>query len=179
MKTSRRITIPFVALVALVAAARSDNSAVFFLALVGFIFACGFAGGARRPSAISLRDHLLYVALALLLVAGIALYAIYGRGRDIDADFNNRWVVICLTAASVFGFAAKEFWESRKQWRFWATFSALFSAHIVILSHVFAPAEQVPFLLFAPIAIAEIFVVFMILGTLGFPSKHMSSRRTL
>src|SRR5712691_6538448 len=110
MKTSLRVTIPFAALIALIAAARIDNSAVFFLALVGFIVACGFAGGARRPSAISLRDQLLYVALALLLVAGIVLYVIYGRDRNIDADFNNRWVVICLTAAFVFGFAAKEFW---------------------------------------------------------------------
>jgi peptidoglycan/LPS O-acetylase OafA/YrhL len=170
-RTLYRLAVTAVGIVILFTCVNFGSAATVFIGIPALLIACGIAAGARLPYKIPLRDTLLYVAISVLLVASIVIWAAQTTLRNSDIDINNRWIAFSFLAIFVFGFVAKDFRHHRRRPVFWATFAALLAAHFVILSHVFPAHEQVPFLLAIPLSIAEMFAVYILLGVSGFPLK--------
>src|SRR6266478_2601767 len=81
---------------------------VFFLGLVGFcvwrIRRQGFTWAtAKRWS--------LYVLIALLMIGAFMACFFYATSKGIGDELLVKWMNIFLTAAFVFGYAVKEFWQ--------------------------------------------------------------------
>jgi len=111
----------------------------------------------------TVRDSLLYIAIALLLVAGAISYAFYSAHKGKEPDFKNDWSVTVATAGLVFGYAVKAYWRLRQTWSFWAGWFGLLIAHFTILLPILSRAEKVPLLLIGVIAPLEIVIVYALL----------------
>jgi hypothetical protein len=170
--TRHRVAITAAGIVVLFESLRFGNAAFFLVGIPAFLVAGGIAGGARLPWRIPARDTLLYVAISVALVLGTIAYAVHA---NVAPNLNNRWVVACLTAVFVFGFVVKDFRAYYHRPAFWASCALLLGAHFGVLLYVTHAGEQVPFLLFVPIAIGEMFVFYVLLGISGFGLKRPDS----
>ena len=155
----------------------SRSSIVGFFVLLVVIFSLlAFLGGARSPVKVPFRDLLIYVALSLALVAGLFIYAVYSSGhhRDIDSDFNSRWAVMLLSAATAFGFTIGEMRHHRRNRKFWAVVFGLLIAHFVALVQIIPAGSRLPFIAFFPISVIEYFLILLFLLFCGFSLKAPS-----
>jgi len=107
-----------------------------------------------------LRDWVMYVVIALLIVAGAIVAAL----ADVDTDHLFGWVTPILTAAFSFGFAAKAFWSHRGESKFWGTLASLAIAHAAMFFLVISPTWRWNPLLVAIVGIPELFVLLVALG---------------
>ena len=90
----------------------------------------------RRPVATHLREWLLYVLdAALLIIICEGLY-FYVQRRGVDEYTTVKWMYILLTAAIVFGPAATKLWRSRAKWTFWTALCLLTVGHFTLLSRL-------------------------------------------
>jgi hypothetical protein len=151
---------------------RSSTIASFILLIV-VVFLLGFLGGARSPVKVAPRDLLIYLVLSLLMVAGLIIYASYSarHHRSIDADFNSRWTMITLSAATAFGFTISNLWHCRRNKKFWAVIFGLLLVHFVVLVQIFPSGAHLPFVAALPISLVEYFVILVFLLFCGFPLK--------
>jgi len=78
-KVRHPAVITFAGFVVLIASARFGTAALFFVGIPTMLVACGVAGGARSPMKIPLSDAILYVAISVAIVVGIAVYVVYNH----------------------------------------------------------------------------------------------------
>jgi len=133
---------------------------LFVLGLLGF---CAWRIWAQGLTWATAKRWLLYIPLALLIIGifmGFFFYADYKRVSD---ELTVKRMTIFLTAAFVFGYSIKEFWQCRQRWTFWAELSAFFAAHFLILQRLHWEKDSY-FWLPVVIGIPEMFVVFSVLG---------------
>jgi hypothetical protein len=88
----------------------------------------------RRPAATHLREWLLYVFSAALVIFAFAGCYLYGKHKGMAEYTVLKWLNILITTALVFGYAMKRFWPLRKKPRFWAVLGILFLSHLLVLS---------------------------------------------
>jgi hypothetical protein len=62
-----------------------------------------------RPAATHLKEWLLYVVGAAPLIVAFAGFCLYAKHKGIDEHTTLRWMSMLVTAAIVFGLAAKRF----------------------------------------------------------------------
>lgn len=87
----------------------------------------------RRPAATHLKEWLLYVLGAALLIITFVAFFLYGKHNGLDEYKTVKWMNILITAAIVFGYAAKRFWLWRRKWTFWAALCVLAIGHFALL----------------------------------------------
>jgi cytochrome bd-type quinol oxidase subunit 2 len=90
----------------------------------------------RRPAATHLREWLLYVFSAALVIFAFAGCYLYGKHKGMAEYTVLKWLNILITTALVFGYAMKRFWPLRKKPRFWAVLGILFLSHLLVLSRL-------------------------------------------
>ena len=125
-----------------------------------------------RPHA--MRDLLVYIAIALLIVAIVMLYAEYLAHKGRELEFKNDWFVASATAALVFGYAIKSGWRLRRLYFFWVGWFGLLIAHFSILVPILGRMERVPLLLIGVIGPLELLIVYSVLH---FVAERFNSRR--
>jgi hypothetical protein len=86
---------------------------------------------AARKNAV--RDSVLYIGIALAVVAVVVAIAIHDANRNISREFKNDWTVAVTAAAVVFGYAVRELWTFRRNWRLWAAMVGLVALHFAML----------------------------------------------
>jgi hypothetical protein len=132
----------------------------------------------RRPAATHLREWLFYVVGAALLIIAFAGSFLYAKHKGIAEYTVVKWLHIFISALFVFGFAAKKFWHLRKQWKFWATLSALTIAHFALLSRL--RWEQAGyFWLVVVVGLPELGLVFFLLGLMFDPNESPTKGNAL
>jgi hypothetical protein len=144
---------------------------VFFLGLVGFcvwrIRRQGFTWAtAKRWS--------LYVLIELLMIGAFMACFFYATSKGIGDELLVKWMNIFLTAAFVFGYAVKEFWQFRERWTFWGELGVLIVAHFTILQRLHWEQASY-FWLMVVVGIPEMIVVFFLLGVMFQLSDSPSS----
>jgi hypothetical protein len=76
-KVRHPAVISLAGLAVLIASAKFGTWAVFVVGVPAMLVASAFAGGARSPTRIPLRDAALYVGISIAVVVGILVYAMY------------------------------------------------------------------------------------------------------
>jgi hypothetical protein len=117
----------------------------------------------RRPTGTHVKEWLLYVLSAALMIIALADFYFYAENKGIAEYTAIKWLNIFITAVFVFGNAAKRFWRFRNRWTFWAELSVLVVAHFALLSR-FRWEQGGYFWLMVVIGIPELAVVFFLLG---------------
>jgi hypothetical protein len=111
----------------------------------------------------SLRDNLLYFAIAMAVITIVIAMVIHDSERGIHRNFRNDWFVGCGSASVALGYAAKAFWISRSNWRLWAVIAVLFALFATITIPALSQMEKVPLLLMGPLANIELLIAFVAL----------------
>jgi hypothetical protein len=106
----------------------------------------------------SLKDNLLYFAVAMAAVTIAMALTIHDTERGIDRNFRNEWFVGFVSACFALGYAAKAFWSSRRNWRLWTVIGALFALFTAITIPFLSQMEKVPLLLTGPLANIEFLI---------------------
>src|SRR5271167_1291690 len=75
----------------------------------------------------TLRDNLLYFAIAMAIVTILMAVTIHDTDRGINRNFRDNWFVGFTSACVAVGYAAKAFWVHRRNWRLWVVIAALFA----------------------------------------------------
>jgi len=78
-KIRHPVIITFAGFAVLIASERFGTAALFFVGIPAMLIACGVAGGARSPTKIPLSDVIVYVAISVAIVIGIAVYVVYNH----------------------------------------------------------------------------------------------------
>jgi magnesium-transporting ATPase (P-type) len=138
------------------------------LILIGLFVFCGWRMHSQGFTWKTTKRWLVHVPLAVLIIVvfmGIFFYADYKRISD---EIILKWMNILLTAAFVFGFTLKAFWQCRRRRDFWAGLTTLIILHFALLPRLHWQKESYFWLLLV-IGIPELFVVLILLSlTLGF-----------
>src|ERR1700739_393046 len=90
----------------------------------------------RRPIGTHLREWLLYVLSAALMIFALVGCHLYAKHKGLAEYTVLKWLNIIITAALVFGSAIKRFCPLRENPRFWAVLGILFLAHFLVLSRL-------------------------------------------
>jgi len=96
------------------------------------------------------------------MIATFAGSYFYAASKGIDEHTVVKWMSIILTAAVVFGFAVKNFWQFRKRRAFWVELGVLLAAHFVILQRLQWRTANY-FWLMIVIGFPEMYVVFILI----------------
>lgn len=132
----------------------------------------------RRPVATHLWEWLLYVlGAALLIIAFVSCY-LYSEHKGIDEYMTVKWMNILITAAIVFGSAAKKFWRLRTKWTFWAALSVLTVGHFALLSRLHWQQAGY-FWLPVVVGIPELAFVIFVLGLAFDPHGNLTKPESL
>ena len=127
----------------------------------------------RRPAATHLTEWLLYVlGAALLIIAFVSLY-LYAKHKGIDEYTTVKWMNILITAAMVFGSAAKKFWRLRTKWTLWMAFCVLTVGHFALLSRLHWQQAGY-FWLPVVVGIPELALVIFVLGLAFDPHGNLT-----
>jgi hypothetical protein len=106
----------------------------------------------------SLKDNLLYFAVAMAAVTIAMALTIHDTERGIHRNFRNDWFVGIVSACFALGYAAKAFWISRRSWRLWAVIAALFALFTAITIPFLSQMQEVPLLFTGPLANIEFLI---------------------
>jgi hypothetical protein len=98
----------------------------------------------------------------------------YAMSKGMGDELFVKWMNILLTAAFVFGYAVREFWQFRKRWAFWGELGVLIVAHFTILQRLHWEQASY-FWLMVVVGIPEMIVVFFLLGMVFKPNASPSS----
>lgn len=83
--------------------------------------------------------------------------------RGIHRNIKNDWFVGVGSACVALGYAAKAFWDSRRNWRLWSIIAALFVIFAAITLPLLSQMEKVPLLLMGPLANVEVLIAVLLL----------------
>ena len=114
----------------------------------------------------TLRDNLLYFAVAMVIVTILMAVTIHETDRGINRNFRNDLFVGFASACFAVGYAAKAFWIHHRNWRLWAIIAALFTLFTATTVPVLSRMDQVPLLLSGPLANIELLIAFAVLDWL-------------
>jgi hypothetical protein len=117
------------------------------------------AGPDRTAGRARMRDYLLYLVIALTIVAIIIGLAIQDTDKGIHRKFKNDWVVGIGSACIIFGYAVRAYWRFRKNWRMWAAMAALLAAFVGLVVPTLSQMDRVPLLLMTPLIAAGSLIV--------------------
>jgi magnesium-transporting ATPase (P-type) len=106
----------------------------------------------------SLRDNLLYFAVAMAVVSVTIAVAIHDIDRGVHRSYKNDWSVGFGSACVALGYAASAFWIYRKNWRLWAVIAALFALFTAITIPLLSQMEKVPLLFMGPLTNIELLI---------------------
>jgi len=101
-------------------------------------------GRARR-----IVEWILYIAIAILLVVVLLLYAVHQARTGGSSKLPLKWLGFAATSAVVFGYAVKAGWRTRMGPKFWLLLGAFFVVHTGVGLVVLMRVEAVPLLLYA------------------------------
>jgi len=124
----------------------------------------------RRPAATHLKEWLLYVLSAALMIIAFVSSYLYAIHKGIAEYTVVKWLNIFTTVFFVFGIAVKRFWHFRKRWILWAALIVLIVAHFVLLSR-FRWEQASYFWLLVVVGIPELALVFFLLGLMFDPNE--------
>jgi hypothetical protein len=116
----------------------------------------------RRRSGI--RDWLLYIVIALLIVGLAFAFAVYGADIGLSEDPPLKWMWFVGMTALVFGYAiraCRPWWRARK---FWLLIALFFTAHSGLGVLVLSIVDRIPLLLCVPLPGAEYALLTAYLG---------------
>jgi hypothetical protein len=122
-----------------------------------------------RSSQTSTKDWLLYFLIAPLMIAAFLGLFFYAESKGIAEEVSVKWMNIFVTAAFVFGYTVKKFWQYRRRWTFWAELGVLVAAHFVVLQRPHWQKASY-FWMAIVVGLPEMFAVFFLMG-LMFQSK--------
>jgi hypothetical protein len=111
----------------------------------------------------SLRDNLLYFAIAMAVITIVIAMVIHDSEIGIHRNFRNDWFVGFGSASVALGYTAKAFWISRSNWRLWAVIAVLFALFATITIPALSQMEKVPLLLMGPLANIELLIALVAL----------------
>jgi magnesium-transporting ATPase (P-type) len=111
----------------------------------------------------TLRENLLYFAIAMAAVTIVIAVAIHDTDRGIHRNFKNDWFVGLGSACFALGYAAKAFWTYRRNWSLWAVIATLFFFFTAITIPFLSQMEKVPLLYMGPLANVELLIAFVAL----------------
>ncbi len=114
-----------------------------------------------------IRDFVLYVAIAVAVVAFALLYAVRSAKSGSSGRLPLRWLGLGATTAVVFGYVLRPCKRYYHLVRFWVAFVGLFALHLGVYIVVLLHVEQWGLAWFAIITPVEIFVMGLILCTVG------------
>lgn len=119
------------------------------------------ASPAEKKSRIRRRaiEFIIEVVIAVTLVAGIALYAIYGPKQSL---IDGKWIAFAANTAFVIGYALK---FTRPLWRkpkLWAVFCGLLLMHGMVGWSVISKAERIPLVWYVPADMFEIWAALIV-----------------
>ena len=129
------------------------------LGLLGF---CVWRIRAQGLTWATAKRWLLYIPLALMVIGAFMGFFFYADHKQISDVRTVKRMSIVLTAAFVFGYSVKEFWQCRQRWAFWTEISGFVAAHFLILERLRWEKDSY-FWLPVIIGIPEMFVVFFLL----------------
>jgi len=127
-----------------------------------------------RSSQTSTKDWLRYFLIAPLMIAAFLGFFFYADSRGIHEEVSIKWMNISITAAFVFGYSAKEFWQYRRRWTFWVELGVLVVAHFSLLGRLEWEKANY-FSLPIVIGVPEAVVVYFLLGLMFEPDPDLSS----
>jgi phosphatidylglycerophosphate synthase len=90
-----------------------------------------------------LRDYVIYVAIGLLCVIGIAVFAVFSARRGTPPQFKNDWTVTVVTAGIAFGYLLRNR-SLKHDARFWLTWCVMLLVHFAVFLSMFSRVEKVP-----------------------------------
>lgn len=140
--------------------------ALILIAMIG-LAAYTSRGRTRAIGSISGRDWIIYTGCSLLVVLSIVMYAESGPYSHETEKLASRWLFVCLSALLSLGLTLKFNWDERRNWRLWTVLAILGALHFTIVPITIQRSGEVPFLLFAPLALLEVFVMGAVLAVLG------------
>jgi magnesium-transporting ATPase (P-type) len=111
----------------------------------------------------TLRENLLYFAIAMAVVTIVMAVTIHDIDRGINRNFKNDWSVGLGSACVALGYAAKAFWTYRRNWSLWAVIATLFFLFTAITIPFLSQMEMVPLLYMGPLANVELLIAFVAL----------------
>ncbi len=127
-----------------------------------------------RSSQTSTKDWLLYFLIAPLMIAAFLGVFFYADSIGIHEEVSVKWMNISITAAFVFGYSAKEFWQYCRRWTFWVELGVLVVAHFALLGRLEWEKANY-FWLPIVIGVPEAVVVYFLLGLMFEPDPDLSS----
>ena len=98
------------------------------------------------------RDLLLYVAIASLIVAVIAAAAVHDARTGQPPIFSVKWLGFVGTTAIVFGYAIRGCRRSWRRRKFWWLLAAFFIAHLCVGVLVLTRVDGVALIYYAPLS---------------------------
>src|SRR5208282_1329488 len=116
-----------------------------------------------RSSQTSTKDWLLYFLIAPLMIAAFLGFFFYADSKGIAEEVRLKWMNIFITAAFVFGYTVKKFWQYRRRWTFWAELGVLVVAHFLALQRLHWEKPSY-FWLTLVVGIPEMVVVFFLVS---------------
>jgi hypothetical protein len=117
----------------------------------------------RRLAATHLKEWLIYVGGAGLLILAFLGFFLYAKNKGVDDYTVVKWLNISITTAFVFGVAVKSFWPLRTKWTFWVSLCILVAGHFALLSRLHWQQAGY-FWLSLVIGIPELALVIIVLG---------------
>jgi|SRR5271168_369241 len=109
------------------------------------------------------RDNILYFAVGMAAVTIALAVTIHDTDKGIHRSLKNDWFVGLGSACVALGYAAKAFWNYRRNWRLWAIIAALFAMFTAITIPFLSQMEKVPLLFMGPLANIELIIAFVAL----------------
>lgn len=110
------------------------------------------------------RDWLVYVVIAVLLVAVIAAFAVHDADTGRSQSLPLKWMGFVGTTLIVFGYAiraCRSWWKLRK---FWLLLGVFFVTHLVLGVFVLTAVDRVALLFYALLSGVEYAVLTAYLG---------------
>jgi hypothetical protein len=142
---------------------RVSLSMVWLCALIAGAFVLGNRGedhpGETRELRQRLRDGLLYIGVASLLVTIFSAVAIHDLEKGIHRNIRENWVISVITAGFVLAFSINDFWGVRRSWRMWAVLAAYSFLHFSLCVPALGHLARIPAGYISAIGIPELMLV--------------------
>lgn len=110
------------------------------------------------------RDMLLYVLVAVLIVASAWMFAIHEANTGGSPNLPLKWLGFAGMTAVVFGYAIRACRRERRKERFWLLLSAFGVVHLGLGVFLVARAPVVPLLIYAVLTGPEYVLLAAYLG---------------
>lgn len=137
---------------------------LWMMALIAGAFLLGNQGRSQIVSRGQLRDGLIYVGIASVIVAVIVSIGLrdieYGRHRN----YHENWIVCVMTAGIAGWYTLRAFWSSRRSRRLWLVLVIYLTLHFSILIPTLGKLGHVPGYYISLIGMCEMTVLLFVLS---------------